>query len=135
MMEEDKAVKSTCNVFSSMTLVQLHIEISLTYQLSVKVSIKFSTKVYLYYTLSNLCLNSYMMYLFMMYLFISDFLTMLSLLIANSNYSEALRRILMDLWMTDFLTINLDETSHTLDSIHLYPRSAIWGLLAQNYGF
>ena len=75
------------------------------------------------------------MYLFMMYLFISDFLTMLSLLIANSNYSEALRRILMDLWMTDFLTINLDETSHTLDSIHLYHRSAIWGLLAQNYGF
>ena len=48
MMEEDKAVKSTCNVYSSMMLVNpfsCNLEISLTYQLSVKVSTEFSTKV------------------------------------------------------------------------------------------
>ena len=48
MMEEDKDVKSTCNVYSFMLLIKpfsCNLEISLTYQLSVKVSTEFSAKV------------------------------------------------------------------------------------------
>ena len=50
---------------------------------------------------------------------------MLSLLIANLNLFEALKRNLLDPWMTDFPITNLDKTLNSFESIHLHSKSKL----------
>ena len=55
--------------------------------------------------------------------------------VSKLSVQRTIKRIPLNLWMTNFLVTNPDQTSYSLESIHLHWKSKVWGQLAQNYEF